>query len=273
MWQKQLFDAYEEIKDIIPYRPQLAMVLGSGLGNFADSLTIDKVIEYKQIKAMPHSTVEGHKGRFVFAKIGNVDCVIMQGRVHYYEGYTPQQVVMPVRLMGLMGAKSLIVTNAAGGITFPEIGSLMLITDHISLVPNPLIGENCDRLGTRFPDMSQPYDIKMREIAHNCAKELSIQLNEGVYMQFSGPSFETKADIKMAKIMGADAVGMSTAIEVIVARHMGMKVLGISCITNPACGISDATLSHVDVQYAADKNGDKLQKLLKNIVSKCGDKS
>ena len=267
MWFDQLFETYESIKNQIPYSPKVAMVLGSGLGNFADNIVIDKIIDYNDIPNMPRSTVEGHKGRFVFAKIDGIPCVIMQGRVHYYEGYSPQQVVMPIRLMGLMGAKILIVTNAAGGITYPEVGSLMLITDHISFVPNPLIGPNCDKLGVRFPDMSAPYDARLCQIARDCTQQLDLPLNEGVYVQFSGPSFETKADIKMAKIIGGDAVGMSTAIEVIVANHMGMKVLGISCITNPACGVSDATLSHVDVQIAADKNGDKLERLLKYIVS------
>lgn len=266
--QDKLLQAYELIKERLPYKPKLGIVLGSGLGDFADKVKVDCVIDYKDIAGMPQSTVEGHKGRFVFANIEGVPCVLMQGRVHYYEGYTTQEVVLPIRLMKLFGAEALFVTNAAGGITYPTVGQLMLITDQISLVPSPLIGKNIDMLGVRFPDMTTPYDDDFCRIARDSAKTLGIDLKEGTYIQFSGPSFETKADIKMARILGADAVGMSTAIEVIAARHANMRVVGISCITNPACGVTSQKLSHVDVQVAADKSGEKLRQLIIMIISK-----
>lgn len=265
--QEQVFAAYESIKGLLPFKPRVAIILGSGLGDFASKVEQVATIDYKDIAGMPHSTVEGHKGRFVFARIGGVPCVLMQGRVHYYEGYTSEEVVRPVRLMRLFGAETLIVTNAAGGITYPTVGQLMLIVDQISFVPSPLIGANFDKFGTRFPDMTTPYDSELCNKARAIAVQMDIDLKEGVYVQFSGPSFETKADIKMAKLIGGDAVGMSTAIEVIAARHAGMRVLGLSCITNAACGITGVELAHVDVQAAADKLGDKLSNLIKTLVA------
>lgn len=264
--QDVLFDMYNKLSDKIPYRPQLAIVLGSGLGGFADKIDIDYTIDYRDIDNMPKSSVAGHKGRFVFANINGVKTVLMQGRAHYYEGYSTQEVVMPIRLMNLFGAKVMIVTNAAGGVTNFKKGQLMAITDHICMVPSPLIGQNFDKLGVRFPDMTNPYDTCLINKAKQCAKQLGVQLNEGVYIQFSGPNYETKAEVRMAKILGADAVGMSTAVEVIAAAHCGMKTLGISCITNNACGITDQLLTHEDVQMAADRVSATFEKLLLKII-------
>lgn len=260
--------AYESLRQKTDFCPDVLLVLGSGLGKFADK--IDKVCEvsYKDIDCMPMSTVAGHEGKFVFGYVDGVKVVVMQGRVHYYEGYSTTECVMPVRLMGMAGAKIMFVTNAAGGIKYPEIGALMRITDHISLVPSPLIGQNWDRLGKRFPDMTRPYDEELGKIVDDTAKELGVELGKGVYIQFSGPSYETASEVRMAKIMGADAVGMSTAIEVIAARHMGIRVVGISCITNPACGITAMSLDNVDEGEAVERTGGKLQQLIFESIKK-----
>lgn len=268
-WKIQLDEAFDDVRSKVDFEPEVAIILGSGLGNFADNIKVEKTLSYNDVKHMPHSTVQGHKGQFVFGYIGKTRVVAMQGRVHLYEGYSAQQVVLPVRLMAKMGAKYLIVTNAAGGIAYTQVGTLMLITDHISsFVPSPLIGENFDEIGERFPDMSHAYSYRLSSLACDVADQMGIELGRGVYIQFTGPQFETPAEIRMADRLGADAVGMSTAIEVIAANHIGMEVLGISCITNPACGLSNESLSHVDVQKAADIAGENLSKLICSVVER-----
>lgn len=265
---EKLKTCYEEIKGQIPIQPKAAVVLGSGLGAFAEMIQIKGEINYKDIKGFPVSTVSGHKGRFVFGYVENVPVVIMQGRVHYYEGYPMEQVVMPIRLMKLMGAETLFLTNAAGGVNFEfQAGDFMMITDHIAeFVPSPLIGENIEELGVRFPDMSNVYDKSLQEIIRKSAKDLGIPLKEGVYIQFSGPAYETPAEIRMSRIFGADAVGMSTACEAVAAKHMGMQVAGISCISNMASGMSETPLSHKEVQQTADRVAPFFQKLIWNTV-------
>ena len=259
---------YEEIKEQIPFRPKVALILGSGLGEFAEQIQVKSEISYNEIKGFPVSTVAGHKGRFVFGYVGDVPVVIMQGRVHYYEGYSMEQVVMPIRLMRLMGAEILFLTNAAGGVNFDfQPGDFMMITDHITgFVPSPLIGENLEEFGVRFPDMSNVYDKDLQEIIKQRAQELKIPLKEGVYIQFTGPAYETPAEVRMSRILGADAVGMSTACEAMVAKHMGMKVCGISCISNLASGMSETPLSHKEVQETADRVAPFFRKLVWHII-------
>lgn len=263
-----LCDCLEQIRTITDFEPEIAIILGSGLG---DSLKIDNIqciINYADIKGFPISTNKMHKGRFIFGFISGKPVVVMQGRIHYYEGYTMEQVVMPIRLMKMMGASKLIVTNAAGGINSNfKPGDLMLITDHItSFVPSPLIGQNLDELGTRFPDMTHAYSSSLQEIAKDCAKKISIDLKEGIYLQVTGPNYETPAEIHAYKVLGANAVGMSTACEVMTAVHAGMEVCGISCITNMAAGITGQPLDDKEVGEIASSISDKFAKLLKNIL-------
>lgn len=252
---EKLLNCYNSVREEIDFKPQVALILGSGLGDYAESIQVEATLDYHDIEGFPVSTVQGHKGRFIFGYVKDVPVVIMQGRVHYYEGYSMTDVVLPTRLMGMLGAKVLFLTNASGGIQDGmQVGDLMLINGQISsFVPSPLIGENLDELGTRFPDMSDIYRKELREIIKNTAKKLDIPLKEGVYIQFTGPNYESPQEIKMAKIIGADAVGMSTACEAIAANHMGMKVCGISCVSNLAAGISPKPLTHAEIQEAADK--------------------
>ncbi len=237
---EKLMGCYESVKDRIPFQPKVALILGSGLGDYGDECQAEGILDYHDIEGFPVSTVAGHKGRFIFTHIGDVPVVLMQGRVHYYEGYQMSDVVLPVRLMKLMGAEILFLTNAAGGVNFDfKAGDFMMITDQISaLVPSPLIGPNLDEFGPRFCDMSQVYDRDLREVLRKAAAELSIDLKEGVYVQFTGPAYETPAEVRMARILGGDAVGMSTACEAVAANHMGMKICGISFISNLACGMT-----------------------------------
>jgi len=271
--KEKLNTAFESLENKIPYKPKAALVLGSGLGSFADGLVIDRIIPYNQIDGFPVSTVQGHKGQYVFARINDVPVVIMQGRVHYYEGYSITDVVMPVRLMGMMGAEILFLTNAAGGVNKNFCaGDLMMITDHIAkFIPSCLTGKNIDTLGVRFPDMSHVYDPALCGIIKKCADQAGIQIKEGVYLQFTGPEYETPAEVRMASILGADAVGMSTACEAVAANHMGMKVCGISCITNIASGISEKPLDHKEVQEIADSISEKFCRLVSMTISKFSD--
>lgn len=267
---ERLLKCWEEIRKRTDFRPQVGIVLGSGLGGYADNMEISCEIPYREIPGFPVSTVQGHDGKFLFGYVKNTPVILMKGRVHYYEGYPMEDVVLPVRLMGLLGADTVILTNAAGGInrTF-QAGDLMLITDHISIaVPNPLRGENIDELGTRFPDMSHVYDPELQEAAKKTAARQGISLREGIYVQCSGPSYETPAEIRMLGALGADAVGMSTVCEAIAARHMGMKVCGISCITNMAAGILDQPLDHREVQKSADQAKEKFENLITGLVGK-----
>ena len=256
------------VREKTDFVPKVALVLGSGLGDFAEQVEAEAVIEYSEIEGFPMSTVAGHKGRLVFANIGQTPVVIMQGRVHYYEGYSMEDVVLPIRLMKKLGAEILFLTNAAGGLGDGfKCGDLMVINDHIStFVPNPLIGPNSDDLGVRFPDMSEVYDKDLRELIHNTADKLGMSLKEGVYLQLTGPSYETPAEIRMAKTLGVSAVGMSTAVEAVTANHMGMHICGISFISNLASGISETKLSHEEVKEAADAVAPKFQNLVKNVI-------
>ncbi|MGN1166889.1 MAG: purine-nucleoside phosphorylase [Lachnospiraceae bacterium] len=266
---KKLKVCLESVRAKTDFRPEVALVLGSGLGDYADEIQVTQTISYTEIAGFPVSTVAGHKGRFVFGHVNGVPVVIMQGRVHYYEGYPMTDVVLPIRLMGMMGAKKLILTNAAGGANFDyRPGEFMLIKDHIATaVPNPLIGENLDELGVRFPDMSEVYSVRLRNIIRKEASNLGIKLQEGVYVQLTGPAYETPAEIRMCRAWGADAVGMSTACEAMVARHMGMEVCGISCITNMAAGMTAKQLDHKEVQETADRVASQFKRLLTAIIS------
>ena len=269
---ERLQRCWNSIEDKIPFRPRLALVLGSGLGDYAERIEIEASIDYREITDFPVSTVSGHKGRFVFGHIGSVPVVIMQGRVHFYEGYSIEDVVLPERLMHLMGAEILFLTNACGSANPAyQAGDFMLITDHILYsVPNPLIGANIEELGVRFPDMSEVYDSALRKEILAVAKEQGLSLREGVYMQFSGPSFETPAEVKMAHILGADAVGMSTACEAVAGRHSGMRICGISCISNLGAGLSEEPLSDEDVKVVANRVAPLFKKLVTEVIIRIG---
>lgn len=269
---KRLADCAQQIRAKTNFVPEVALVLGSGLGAFADEIKVEAAVDYGEIMGFPKSTVEGHRGRFVFGYVGEVPVVVMQGRVHYYEGYSMEDAVLPARVMAMLGAKVLFLTNASGGID-PNFsaGDFVLVTDHIScFVPNPLIGANIDEIGTRFPDMSKVYDEELRGIISDTAKELGIKLQQGVYAQLTGPSFESPAEIRMLRTLGADAVGMSTVCEAIAANHMGMRVCAISCVANLAAGMTDNPLTHAEVQEAADKAAPLFKKLITNSIINIG---
>ena len=260
----KLLRCYYSVREKISFEPQVALILGSGLGDYAEQIQVEAVLDYHDIEGFPVSTVLGHKGRFVFGYIQNVPVVIMQGRVHFYEGYDMHDVVLPTRLMGMLGAKVLFLTNAAGGMQKGmHAGDFMLITGHISsFVPSPLIGPNIEELGTRFPDMSEVYKKDLQEIIRNTAINCGIPLKEGVYVQTTGPNYETPEEIRMYRSLGADAVGMSTACEAMAANHMGMRVCGISCISNLAAGISENPLTHAEIQETADRVAPLFQQLI-----------
>lgn len=265
---EKLTKCFECVQQKITFKPEIALILGSGLGDYADTMEVVETLDYHDIEGFPVSTVPGHKGRFVFGYAGGVPIVAMQGRVHFYEGYKPQDVVLPIRLMKLMGAKVLFLTNAAGGINRSfNAGDFMLITDQISMsVPSPLIGENIDELGVRFPDMSEVYSRRLRKIIENSAVTAGVPLRRGVYIQTTGPQYETPAEIRAYERLGADAVGMSTAIEAIAARHAGMEICGISCISNLAAGISANPLTHAEVQETADRVAPLFKKLVTQAI-------
>ncbi len=267
---KKVNECVSYIQEKVDFTPEVAVVLGSGLGYFAEEIEKVAEVSYSDIPGFPQSTVTGHAGRFVFGYVGSVKVVIMQGRVHFYEGYAMNDVVLPIRVMHGLGAKKLILTNAAGGSNAEfNPGDLMLITDHIStFVPSPLIGKNFDELGPRFPDMSEVYDKELRDVAREVATSQGIALQEGVYVQLSGPNYETPAEIRMVQKLGADAVGMSTVCEAMVANHMGMKICGISCITNMASGLSTQQLDHKEVQETADRVSDSYRRLIGGIIQK-----
>lgn len=265
---EKLMKCFECVQQKITFKPEIALILGSGLGDYADTMEVVETLDYHDIEGFPVSTVPGHKGRFVFGYAGGVPIVAMQGRVHFYEGYKPQDVVLPIRLMKLMGAKVLFLTNAAGGINRSfNAGDFMLITDQISMsVPSPLIGENIDELGVRFPDMSEVYSRRLRKIIENSAVTAGVPLRRGVYIQTTGPQYETPAEIRAYERLGADAVGMSTAIEAIAARYAGMEICGISCISNLAAGISVNPLTHAEVQETADRVAPLFKKLVTQAI-------
>ena len=265
---EKLMRCYESVKKRIDFKPEIALVLGSGLGDYGDSIQVVDTLDYHDIDGFPVSTVPGHKGRFIFGYVKDVPVVCMQGRVHYYEGYPMTDVVLPIRLMKFMGAKVLFLTNAAGGLNYDfAAGDFMMITDHImNFVPSPLIGQNMDELGGRFPDMSEIYKKDLQQIIRNAAGRLGIKLQEGVYIQLTGPNFETPQEVKMCRILGADAAGMSTAAEAVAANHMGMKGCGISCISNLGCGMMDQPLSHEEVQQTADRVAGEFKKLVTEVI-------
>ena len=270
---KKLETCMKSVREKTDFQPKVALILGSGLGDFAETINIVETIDYHEIEGFPVSTVAGHKGRFVFGYIEEVPVVIMQGRVHSYEGYSMQDVVLPTRLMKLLGAEVLFLTHAAGGMN-PDFvaGDLMMITDHISsFIPSPLIGENVDELGPRFPDMSEIYNKELRSIIRKKASELEISLKEGVCVQLTGPAYESPAEKKMYRAMGGDSVGMSVVCEAIAGNHMGMKICGISFISNLAAGMSDEPLNHKEVQEAADKIAPLFQKLVRETIIEIGE--
>ena len=252
------------VREVTNFTPEIGIVLGSGLGDFARLVDRKAEVSYASLPGFPVSTVAGHAGKLIFGYVRAVPVVVMQGRVHYYEGYSMNEVVAPIRLMGLLGARKLLLTNAAGGVnTSFTPGDLMLITDHISaFVPSPLRGENPQELGPRFPDMSRVYDEEMGRAVLEAGEKLGESLQQGVYLQWQGPNYETPAEIRMFRTLGADAVGMSTVCEAIAARHMGLRVCAVSCITNMACGILPQPLSHEEVQQTADRVKDKFQALV-----------
>lgn len=268
-------DLYNKIKEAADFigskskiKPEIALILGSGLGAIADQIEDAEHYSYSDIPHFPVSTVEGHAGKLVIGTLEGKKVVAMQGRFHYYEGYTMDEVTFPVRVMKLLGVEKLIVTNAAGAVnTSYNPGDLMLICDQLNLIgDNPLIGRNLNEFGTRFPDLSNAYDKELRTKVKDIAKRLNITLQEGVYAAMSGPTYETPAEIRMVRVLGGDAIGMSTVPEVIVAVHSGIKVIGISCMTNMAAGILEQPLSHDEVVETSTRVRDTFIKLMRNVV-------
>ncbi len=270
--EKSIFTKAEEaaaaIREQIAVTPRVAIVLGSGLGSFADRIEQAVAIPYTAIPHFPQPTVEGHSGRLVIGAVAGTPVAVMQGRVHAYEGYTPEEVTFPVRVLGRLGITTLVLTNAAGGVRLDlRQGQLVLLSDHINLTGrNPLAGPNDERLGQRFFDMSNTYAKRLRALAHAAAEHQQIHLPEGVYLGLSGPSFETPAEIRAFRSWGADLVGMSTVHEAIVARHMGIEVLGISCVTNMAAGILDQPINHQEVMETGARAQADLTNLLAELL-------
>lgn len=265
-----MHEAVSYIRDVTVREPRIMVVLGSGLGAFADELDDPITIPYSEIPGWPASTAAGHSGKLVFGKLDHTDIVVMAGRAHLYEGYTPAQVTMGVRILHRLGARSAVLTNAAGGINLSfRQGALVLISDHINLQGvNPLVGHNDDSEGPRFPDMTEAYSSKYRAIARDVAHQLKIQVDEGVYAGLTGPSYETPAEIRYLRTIGADLVGMSTVPEVIVANHLRMQVLGISCVTNMAAGILPQKLDHKEVMETGYRVRETLTRYLRALLPK-----
>ena len=275
---RKLTSCAARVREITDFVPHIALILGSGLGDYGNTVETVCEVDYRDIEGFPVSTVPGHAGKFIFGYAADetrrVPVVLMSGRVHYYEGYDISDVVLPVRLMKLLGARTLFLTNASGGIAqHLNVGDLMLITDHIaSFVPNPLRGENIEELGTRFPDMTKTYSPALQELIRKTAADCGISLKEGVYLQTPGPSFETPAEIRLYRTIGADTVGMSTAVEAIAARHMGMDICGISCISNKAAGFNEKPLTHEEVKEAADAAAPRFRRLVTECILRMGEK-
>ena len=262
---EQIKNTASLIRNRTGFEPQVGIILGTGLGGLVDSIETARVLEYKDIPDFPVSTVEGHKGRFIFGMLGGKRVVAMQGRFHYYEGYTPQQVIFPVRVMKSLGIEYLFVSNASGGVN-PDFrtGDVMIITDHINMIPNPLIGPNIKELGPRFPDMSEPYDKRLVALADGVAAREKIALQHGCYLGLTGPTFETQAEYGFYRTVGADAVGMSTTPEVIAARHMEIPVFAVSIITN--IGLAGLKSTHEEVQAEGAKAEIKMRRLFTELL-------
>lgn len=256
------------VKSKISVIPETGIILGSGLGSLGEKIENPVYIDYKDIEGFPVSTAPGHKGRFIVGTLSGKAVICMQGRFHFYEGYAMQDIVLPVRLMHLLGVRNLIVTNAAGGINKDfSVGDLMLINDHINFMgTNVLIGSNDERFGVRFPDMSYAYNPELRALAKKCARETGVEIKDGVYIGCTGPSYETPAEIRAFRVLGADAVGMSTVPEVIAANHCKMRVLAFSFISNMAAGILDQPLTEEEVLEAGRKKGEEMQRLITRII-------
>ena len=255
------------LENLIEIKPKYGIILGTGLNNLVDSLEIIKSISYENIPEFPKSTVEGHEGNLLFAKINNIDVMILQGRFHFYEGYSMEEVTLPIRLMKILNIRKVILSNAAGGMNSKfEIGDVMIIIDHINLAPSPLVGKNISELGTRFPDMSEPYSKEMIESAERIFNESKICFHKGTYVCVTGPNLETPAEYKFLKIIGGDAVGMSTVPEVIVARHMNMQCFAVSVITDLGIEGKIEKVTHEEIQQAAKKAQPNLITLIKKII-------
>lgn len=269
MLKSKVMESAEYIKKFVPMDIEIGVILGSGLGDLAEEIEEKIVIQYKDIPNMPRTTVSGHKGQFVIGKMCGKSVIMMQGRFHFYEGHKMDTLALPIYLMKYLGVKNLIVTNAAGGVNESyKPGDLMIIRDHINFsFDNPLIGENDEEIGPRFPDMTRAYPKELREVAKKCADKLNIKLQEGVYLMMTGPTYETPSEIKMARILGGDAVGMSTVPDVISAVHCGLPVLGISCITNMAAGILDAPLNHKEVIETSQRVKREFTSLIKSVIA------
>ncbi len=264
----RLDEAATLVRSRTPLRPAVGVVLGSGLGAFADALEDAAVLPFGEIPHFPASTVDGHRGALVVGLCRGVPVAVMKGRVHFYEGYRLDEVVFPVRVLGRLGVRALVLTNAAGAIN-PAFapGDLMVIEDHVNLLGNPLLGRNEDALGPRFPDMSGAYDRRLRDALEAAGRAAGSRVHRGVYVAMTGPSYETPAEIRMARVLGADAVGMSTVPEVIAARHMGMRVAGLSCLTNMAAGVSDRALDHAEVLETGERTKAALLEVLARVVA------
>lgn len=265
---EQIKESVQYVKERIDVIPEIGIILGSGLGDLANNVEDRVNIKYEDIPNMPKSTVVGHAGQYVFGKLNGKNVVMMQGRIHYYEGHAMEVLAMPIHIMKYLGIKTLVVTNAAGGVNESfKPGDLMIIKDHINFAfTNPLIGKNEEEIGPRFPDMSTAYDKDLIQIAEKIGKGMNIELKKGVYVMMTGPTYETPAEIRMTRILGGDAVGMSTVPDVITAKHCGLKVLGISCITNMAAGILDQPLNHEEVIETSNMVKEKFMKLVSGIV-------
>ncbi len=271
-YELQIGEAVKAIRDRTSFVPLVGLILGSGLGEYAAELNVEEEIAYSEIPDFPVSTAPGHEGRFILGYLDRTPVICMKGRIHLYEGYEPWDVVLPIRVMRSLGAQMLFLTNAAGGINYDfTAGDLMLITDHISIFGhNPLIGPNFESYGTRFPDMSHVYDEELSDVIRQVASEERVTLREGVYVQLTGPSFETPAEIRLLRTLGADAVGMSTVIEAIAGRHAGMRVVGVSCISNAAAGMTREPLSGDDVNLAASETAPLFTRLVTGSIIKIG---
>lgn len=271
--REKLQRCLESVRKKTDFVPQMALVLGSGLGGFGGQAELEAVLPYREIEGFPVSTAPGHAGRFLFCTVAGVKVVMMQGRVHLYEGYAPQDVVLPIRLMGLLGAKALLLTNAAGGLDFTMApGDFMILRDQIScFVPSPLLGKNPEDLGVRFPDMSHVYDPALCDAIRSAAAAEGIPVKEGVYCQLTGPQFESPAEIRMLRVLGANAVGMSTAIEAVAARHMGLRVAGISCISNLAAGMKEQPLTSEEVEETASRASEAFTRLVTESIRRIGE--